>query len=77
MPEYVPLSYRSPTEEAPAESILFKNAKIFTGAGDNLVEGQEVLIEGNLITKVGTGLSAPEGKKTAVVDCGGKTLMPG
>lgn len=77
MPEFVPLSYRSPDEEPPAEAILFQNAKIFDGTSDALIEGQEVLIEGNLITQVGTGLKAPERKKTAVVDCGGKTLMPG
>ncbi|CAB9509420.1 amidohydrolase [Seminavis robusta] len=77
MPEYVPLRYRSPEEEAPADAILFKNAKIFNGKGDAYIEATEVLIEGNLITKVGSGLEAPTDKKTAVVDCAGKTLMPG
>lgn len=80
MPEFIPLKYRSPTEEAPATAILLKNAKIFDGGKTTttaLIEGHDVLIEGNLITAVGPGLSAPAGKKTAVVDCGGKTLMPG
>ena len=76
MPEYVPITYRSPDEEPPVDTILFKNAKIFDGKGDTLVDG-DVLIEKNLITKVGPGLTAPEGKRTAVVDIAGKTLMPG
>ena len=78
MPEFVPIKYRSPSEETPADAILFKNARIFDGKSDTMVEGQDVLIKGNMITKIGPSLEAPESaKKTAVVDCAGKTLMPG
>ena len=76
MPEYVPLKYRDPNEEPAVDTILFQNAKIFDGKQDSLVDG-DVLIEGNLISQVGSNLSIPEGKRGAIVDCGGKTLMPG
>ena len=80
MPEYLPnIRYRSPKEEAAVTTILFKNARIFDGTGDSYNQtATDVLIEGNLISKVGTDLSLPEGtERAAVVDCNGKTLMPG
>ena len=79
MPEYLPnIRYRSAAEEAAVTTILFKNAKIFDGTGDSYQNATDVLIEGNLISKIGTDLSLPEGTvRAAVVDCNGKTLMPG
>ena len=78
MPEYLPnIRYRSAAEEPAVDTILLKNAKIFDGTGDAFIEATEVLIEKNLISKVGSGLEPPDGKRVAVVDCGGRTLMPG
>ena len=80
MPEYLPnIKYRSPKEDAAVSTILFKNAKIFDGKSDAyLTDATDVLIEGNLISKVGTNLSPPEdSERVAVIDCEGKTLMPG
>ena len=80
MPEYLPnIKYRSPKEDPAVSTILFKNAKIFDGKSDAyLTDATDVLIEGNLISKVGTNLSPPEdSERVAVIDCEGKTLMPG
>lgn len=58
-----------------AQTTLFKNVNIFDGNTDKLISGQDVLVENNLISKIGSNLSAPEG--AVVIDGGGKTLMPG
>jgi imidazolonepropionase-like amidohydrolase len=55
--------------------ILFTNVKIFDGVSDKLVEGMDVLVEKNLISKINAKIKAPEG--TTVIDGGGRTLMPG
>ena len=54
---------------------LITNANIFDGVNEKLLEGADVLIEGNLIKQIGNDISAPSGAK--VIDAGGKTLMPG
>jgi imidazolonepropionase-like amidohydrolase len=54
---------------------LFKNVNIFNGTDAKLAMGQDVLVEGNLIKKVGKGLKA--GKGATVIQGGGRTLMPG
>ncbi len=54
---------------------LFKNVNIFDGTTDKLISGQEVLVENNLISKIGTKIKTT--KKTVVIDGQGKTLMPG
>jgi imidazolonepropionase-like amidohydrolase len=58
-----------------ADQVLFKNVTIFDGTSDQLTKGMDVLVEGNLIGKIGKGLSADEGAR--VLDGGGRTLMPG
>ena len=58
-----------------AQTTLFKNVKIFDGKTDGLIEGQDILVEKNLISKIGSNLSAPEG--SAIIDGKGMTLMPG
>ncbi len=54
---------------------LFTHATIFDGTSAKLAMGQDVLVEGNLIKKIGKGLKA--GKGATVIDGGGRTLMPG
>jgi hypothetical protein len=42
-------------------SILITNARIFTGTGDSLIEGRDVLVEDGIISGFGEGVSAPQG----------------
>jgi len=58
----------------PAQT-LFTNVNVFDGTSSKLAMGQDVLVEGNLITAVGKGLKADA--KTTVIDGKGRTLMPG
>jgi imidazolonepropionase-like amidohydrolase len=58
-----------------AQSTLIKNVNIFDGKNEELAMGQDVLIEKNLVSKIGVGLQAPA--DTTVIDGGGRTLMPG
>ena len=60
--------------KAPAQT-LFKNVNVFDGTSKKLAMGRDVLIEGNLIKKIGKGLKAPDG--ATVIDGGGRTLTPG
>ncbi len=61
-------------QDDPAQT-LFTNCAVFDGKATELTEGQNVLVTGNLIEAIGdTSLSA-EG--ATVVDCDGRTLMPG
>ncbi|WP_262526140.1 metal-dependent hydrolase family protein [Agrobacterium tumefaciens] len=61
--------------QAPAKSILLRNVKIFNGIDSRLIEGNGVLIEGNLIKAlVGAADAVADAQ---VIDCGGRTLMPG
>ena len=54
---------------------LFTNCAVFDGVADSLAEGRNVLIEDNLIASISdTSLSADG---AMVIDCGGRTLMPG
>jgi imidazolonepropionase-like amidohydrolase len=55
---------------------LFLNVSVFDGKSDALARGMSVLIEGNKISSISKGpIPAPQGAK--VIDCGGRTLMPG
>ncbi|WP_176074638.1 metal-dependent hydrolase family protein [Brucella intermedia] len=61
--------------KAPAKPVLLANVKIFDGTSAKLIEGQNVLVEGNLIKAL---VGAQETVADAdVMDCGGRTLMPG
>ncbi|MCP4256783.1 MAG: amidohydrolase family protein [Planctomycetes bacterium] len=60
-------------EDAPKQ-VLVKNVRIFNGVDDKLIKGH-VLVENNLIKKIGKDLKA--GKDATVIDGGGRTLMPG
>jgi imidazolonepropionase-like amidohydrolase len=58
------------------EGRLFTNARIFDGSGRAAYPG-EVLVEGNRIDAVTDGVSQIKRPDAQVVDCGGRTLMPG
>ena len=57
------------------DRVLIAGARIFDGVSDTLIDGRDVLIEGNTISSVAAGIDAPEG--TATIDAAGRVLMPG
>jgi imidazolonepropionase-like amidohydrolase len=60
-------------EKKEPTQILIKNINIFDGKSEKLIKGKDVLVEGNLIKRIGK-INAP---KATVIDGKGKTLMPG
>ncbi|MCR9153384.1 MAG: amidohydrolase family protein [Bacteroidetes bacterium] len=64
-------------KDIPQGYTLLKNARIITMNGENeVIENGSILIKNNRIEKIGTDISQiPEG--TTVIDCKGKTLVPG
>ena len=62
-------------EDPPPPQVLFKNVNVFNGTSESLAMDTDVLVTGNLIDKVGKGVS---GRPDAtVIDGGGNTLIPG
>lgn len=55
--------------------VLLKNVKIFDGTNSKLVEGQDVLVEGQHIKALVA--SADTVTDAEIIDCGGRVLMPG
>jgi imidazolonepropionase-like amidohydrolase len=55
---------------------LFVNCNIFDGKADKLASNRRVLIEGNLIKKIG-GEDLKAAKNSKVIDCGGRVMTPG
>jgi uncharacterized protein YdeI (BOF family) len=48
-------------EDTKPSQILITNVNVFDGKSDKLAEGMSVLIEGNLIKKIGTDLVVSQG----------------
>src|SRR6187549_54460 len=69
----VPLSAATPP--APAPRIAVRAAHLIDVAAGKRVDDVVVLIEGDRITQVGSGLAVPAG--TRVIDLGAATLLPG
>ncbi len=61
--------------DKPQGLIAFTNARIITMEGAQVIEKGTVLVEGNTIRAVGQAVKIPVGTK--VIDCKGKTIMPG
>ncbi|MAT54685.1 MAG: amidohydrolase [Saprospirales bacterium] len=61
--------------DKPVGSIAFSNARIITMKGNEVIENGTVVVEGNVIKAVGRKVAIPRGAK--VIDCAGKTIMPG
>jgi imidazolonepropionase-like amidohydrolase len=61
----------------PKGRIALTNARIITMNGDQVIESGTILIEGNKIEKVGNSSDIKVPGDAFVVDCGGKTIMPG
>jgi len=62
-------------EQTEPHRILFTNASVFDGFAPELIEGANVLVEGNVITQVST--NAIEAPNAIVIDATGKYLTPG
>ena len=63
--------------DKPTGAIAFTNATIITMKGDEVITGGTILVENNIIKQIGKAASVklPAGAK--VIDCKGKTIMPG
>ncbi|SEA90894.1 metal-dependent hydrolase family protein [Rubrimonas cliftonensis] len=61
-------------QDGPAP-ILIQNVRIFDGVSETLIEGQDVLVENGMISKIGAGIAGPDGAE--VIDAGGRVMTPG
>lgn len=59
--------------EAPSQTLI-KNVNVWDGLADDLENNLDVLIEGNKVARIGKNLST---SGAAVINGGGRTLMPG
>lgn len=64
-------------KDIPQGTVLFKNTRVITMNGDEVIENGDILIENNRIKAVGKSgtLSPPATAK--VIDASGKTIVPG
>lgn len=69
-----PAQTAAPEAATPAE-ILFRNVRVFDGKSDQLSAPTSVLVRGNTIAAIGNAGNAPP--DAAVIEGGGRTLMPG
>jgi imidazolonepropionase-like amidohydrolase len=65
----------SPLAQDTPKQVLFKNVNVFDGFAPDLIKGANVLVEGNVITKVST--DAIEAPNATLIDATGKFLTPG
>ncbi|UCH46566.1 MAG: amidohydrolase family protein [Betaproteobacteria bacterium] len=71
---YTPSFVAAEIGDAPTQTLI-RNVNVFDGKNEKLAMGQDVLVEGNLIKKIGKSLKART--SAAIIDGGGRTLMPG
>lgn len=65
-------------DKTPLPVTLFTNVNVFDGVNETLRKNVNVLVEGNLITKVSDEpLAIIQTDNVTMIDGGGKTLMPG
>lgn len=66
------------TVAAKPGAVLFRNVRIFNGAGDSLSDASNVLVRGNVIERISGGsIDADANAALTVIDGNGRTLMPG
>lgn len=70
-----PLGAYGRSEQPAQETVLFRNATIWTCGPEGIIESGSLLIRGGQIVAVGTDIAAPEG--TRVVDLRGMHVSPG
>lgn len=78
VPEMIPVSYPNLAfgnkEKPKQETLLFKNATVWTGEKEGILKETDVLIENGKIIKIGKNLSAKNAKE---IDATGKHLTAG
>jgi imidazolonepropionase-like amidohydrolase len=62
--------------DAPKTPIAFTNVRLFDGKSSALVEGRRVVVDGARIKAIEPA-AQPVAPGVRVIDCGGRTLMPG
>lgn len=65
------------TTDKPTGIVAFTNARIITMNNNEVIETGTVVVEGNLIKAVGKSAEIIIPAKAAIIDCRGKTIMPG
>ena len=63
--------------DKPEGTIIFKNARIITMNGDEVIENGTLIVEKNKIVEVGPAAAISIPTNGTVIDCAGKTIMPG
>ena len=62
---------------APEGMVVFKNARVITMKGDEVLENVDVVVTNNRITHVGKAGQVPVPENSKVIDASGKTIIPG
>ncbi|GAB3740135.1 amidohydrolase family protein [Silanimonas algicola] len=65
----------APDATSAPTALLIRDVRVFDGVGPTLSAPTDVLVRGNAIDRISSGLDAPPGAR--VVDGRGRTLMPG
>lgn len=63
--------------DKPEGITVFINARIITMNGDEVIENGSIIVDGNKITHVGKNEDVPLPKNAHIINCEGKTVMPG
>lgn len=63
--------------DKPTGIIAFKNARIITMEGDQVMENATLIVDKDKISKIGSSAITAIPSNAYVVDCSGKTIMPG
>lgn len=78
LPELLPGPAHAQATAAPITTVLFQNVRIFDGTSDRLSKPMNVLVRGNRIERISATPIPTDGRAgPAVIDGGGRTLMPG
>ncbi|MBP6185095.1 MAG: PD40 domain-containing protein [Saprospiraceae bacterium] len=70
------INLRLPADK-PSGIIAFTNARIITMEGNKVIEQGTLVVEGNVIKAVGSANEVVVPQKAKIINCAGKTLMPG
>jgi N-acetylglucosamine-6-phosphate deacetylase len=70
-----PLGAYGRLEPPKPETVLFRNARIWTATDDGILEGADLLISDGRIIELGSELEAPENAR--IIDATGKQITPG
>lgn len=63
--------------DKPKGVTAFINARIITMNGEEVIENGTIIVEGNVIKHVGKNADVPLAEDAHIINCAGKTIMPG